>query len=234
LKPRQQLLLEGICGTEIYRVPGLDGRSATVSVAVIDAPPWCRQQTDVLQRKQELWFAPGRNSLIAGVASALAQGDPQSLRHIGLPSALIQQAAARPLRTVIIVEGIDHARCLGSLLPGWSVAQYMPQLNQGPLPDPLSHLILTVGRARQIPNCDTDIIIWAGGDGCEQRLPGFPPRRAEADAGSIWLIDVADRCDPQSVRCVRQRVLTYRARGWAVYCDSSDLAAAGPTTEPHQ
>jgi hypothetical protein len=206
LSPRQHLMLEGVLGSVVHQSPGLDGTAARVQAAVL--PP----QAQANASRQGILAV---NSA-AALALATCDGNTPLLNQYGMPASFLQFAGRADCRTVLIVDSVEEARQMLPLLPGWCVKQHLPQLEDSPLPRPLTRVVLTRQRAELIPNFDVDVVVLvlaAAGSWCPT---GFPPRRS-GEAAEVWLVDVADGSNQRALAAAGRRQLEYHARGWHVH-----------------
>lgn len=219
LTHRTQLVVEGLCGPEIFEKHGAGGVPADVRVLMVHAP-WSPAPGDcsALERKRiGYWHNAARNQVIATVATAFSNKDAEVLWQHGLlldeeDDRLLESAQA--LRVLIVVESLEHGRALHEQLAGWRLAVDDAQNSARQGPAALDRTILTMVQADRLNLLDSDLVVWAIGGRSYLDCRGFPPRTAPGVRREIVLVDFADDFDEAAVAETATRRDAYRARGW--------------------
>lgn len=226
---RSRLRLEALAGPEIYRVPSLLGQPASVRVLVADGP-WSPSlgELSALERKRHAYRNNDpRNEKIADLARGLAERDITALWRSGLclHENTIPVTCENQPRVLVMVESVEHGRCLQKLLPDWRLLHAEPS-NQASRPlswadvapaAVVSHqAVVTTVRAEQLARLDVDALVVASG-GSGAAIPSwFPPQSIGGQTRQVLLVDVADDFDPTAREWTRRRLQDYHARGFQV------------------
>lgn len=181
-----------------------------VHVGVYD----CRQMTlaaDPLERKrQSIWHNEPRNHALAEIAQALVSREEASCWSHGLllKSGGISSIMELPWPTAItvVVESLEHATALSSLLPDFAVFSTMPQARRcRPARTMTCRWIMTLVAASQQDHLGADVVINAVGGPHALVLDNWP---SENQSKAI-LIDVADQFDMRAERDTEARLIRY-------------------------
>lgn len=231
-----QIRLEALCGPVIYRNPDPRGEPAAVRVVLCDAPhlPTIAYRNPLDRKRRAFWHNTARNTVIAEIATAFADGDQQALWKHGLgledgPESL----AVRPGdRVAVLVESPEHGRELQKALRSWPLLSATPKPNTKRAADENAltawglppRSILTSLRAHRVGQLAVETLIVATPDDWAGVTPGFPPRQRRAqpqetqhhenERHEILVIDMADDFDRHATEQTWQRLETYRIRGW--------------------
>ena len=168
-----------------------------------------------------------RNRRIARIATEFSRRDITWLRQ-HMPEAAAADSTA-PCRVLVLVEGVEHALALASLLPGWPMI-----IGDNVIEDGLdSNQIRLLAERRQLPSMSgsmiatmaglsrpgavdlnsIDVLAWAGAG---KHLPPVPAQqmvcRPEKNRG-LLLVDFNDRHHPQLRRWSRCRREAYLDAG---------------------
>jgi hypothetical protein len=232
LSPRERDLLACVFGLGELVIPthGHVGRHVCVD--------WRRFRNSAVQnadlshseRKAALiWRNRDRNRLITGIARAAAtERTPENLLQ-SIAGATSQEARTRPLAITVLVEGIDHAARLASMLPEWPVRtaptldcsglsdRQTQVLNQGirrPMTVEFPHTIATVAGLAADRLASTDVLLWTGGGPAPPPLPETGLQTTAEALHPLLIIDIDDRPARWLRRATEARTAAYAERGW--------------------
>ncbi|MBA3484335.1 MAG: hypothetical protein H0T51_21235 [Pirellulales bacterium] len=170
-----------------------------------------RYTTGFERKKVHLWGDCVRNEFVAKVAQAVASEGLRGLPHVELPCHDHNRWAVAPRRTCMLVESMDHARLLGSLLPDWELAPDLQRSDRGVTGTGEGNFITTLDRAAGM-SLDGFAVILA--DGALMQWPDYLCSRSTWS--STVVIDFADAFDTRAVGDARSRCDDYGRRGWSV------------------
>jgi hypothetical protein len=227
LNRAMSLCLRGLVGPVIAAGGTAFQERAAVNVVWAAPPAFAPvpRELSVLEFKRiAFWANDARNTQIAAIAAALAEGRTnEALVAAGCGPWAGQHALfEEPARVVVLVESLEHARRLREKLPGWRVLDAAPpalptsgwggfaadrdfvDLTDGPA-------IMTEARAEKLCRHNFSVLVRAGGGPWPLDVRGFPP---PDDAGEVLLVDIADHGDAEVLAASRQRADDYRERGW--------------------
>jgi hypothetical protein len=230
LGARERMRLEGLLGPVVHEVFGPDGVPARVHVLVAEVPwaPVSSAAGGLERKRRAVWHNDHRNAAIAGVASALAAGRPESLCEYGLALDNAGHVALSPdPGIVVLVESPEHGRELARLLPGWVLLEGTgrgQEVHQaapgGPQDVPGDELprraIATQVYAHGLDSINADVLIRADGSHGPLGLRGYPPRSRAGVRYEIVLVDFGDDGDEVAVEATRRRLDDYESRGWEI------------------
>jgi hypothetical protein len=223
-----ELQLEVLTGPVIYKTPTILGQQAGVRV-LFAAAPWSppgNRASPLEDMRRLYWHNGPRNDTLAALARACRRADLEALWPHGLLLDDQQFPAGSPgaARVAVLMESPEHARELQKLLPDWPLLQAETGGNgrsagQNPaecawgLPD---QAIVTLVRAAQLRQFDTDVLVMATGRGVPAIPAGFPPTVAGAEQRQVLIVDVDDDLDRVARHDTHHRLGYYRARGFEV------------------
>lgn len=175
-------------------------RASPVRVVICDGPPLAPPAAEsavpaALDRKRiTIWQNEARNGLIAEIAEASAERRIEPLWENGLllDDAEFPIAEPGPGWVAVLVESLEHARALSSLLPDWAVLAGTPDAAIGDLGmEGQYRSIITVVRAYPIVPFAPDVLIVALGGDWPFRIEGYPPQQS-----SFERLGRGTRCPP--------------------------------------
>jgi hypothetical protein len=229
LSRRQRLLIEARLGPEIGR-HGLTALRPAVVRAVFAAWPGKDRPDEPLGlewKRSSIWHNAERNTAIARLAGALANGDISTLWEYGLfleGEDSLDSGDKR--RVVVLVESPEHACALGNLLPGWSVlcadATHSGDARKhdstgsswtGRAEFP-NRAILTWLSARAIGRLEADVVLRADGTPWLLDLPLAARRPEYNKERPVLLVDLEDGQDRTAADATQARRRAYREAGW--------------------
>ncbi len=222
-----ELRLEVLTGPVIYKAPTILGQQAGVRV-LFAAAPWSAPGNRVSpldDMRRFYWHNTARNDTLAALARACRRRPGSAVATRRAPRRPAVPRGEPRLRAVAILsESTEHGRELQLRLPGWpllhaeaggnsqSAGQHPAQCAWG-LPD---QAIVTLVRAAQLQQFDTDVLIMATGRGKPSIPAGFPPMVASARQRQVLIVDINDDFDRIARHDARQRMEHYRSRGFEV------------------
>ncbi|MBA3481811.1 MAG: hypothetical protein H0T51_08355, partial [Pirellulales bacterium] len=128
LTASEELDVEATYGPLVTRPAAHHGYVVQLQLPAIQS----RRLANGFERKKEyLWGDDVRNQFIAKVARAVASAGLRGLPQVEFPTHDPNHWAAGPRRMCILVETMDHARLLGSLLPDWELAPDLQRSDRG-------------------------------------------------------------------------------------------------------
>ena len=174
-----------------------------------------------LKRKREaLWGNAERNEFVAGIANRVARKPRHLLRDLGVTSEAVRWPERVRQRVVILVEGVEHARRMQRLLPGWEVRHAVPverepddvedDPNEPPPPGVVATLVYA---ARAGLRCD--VLVRATGAAGELDWDCVRGVGRSVMAPAL-VIDVQDRFDDRSRTETDVRRREYRRQGLVI------------------
>jgi hypothetical protein len=234
MAPRQrnsqatELQLEVLTGPVIYMAPTILGQQAGVRV-LFAAAPWSppgNRASPLEDMRRLYWHNKARNDTLAALARACRRADLEALWPHGLLLDDQQFPVGNPgsARVAVLSESTEHTRELQKLLPDWPLLHAEAGGNSqsaGPnpaqcawgLPD---QAIVTIVRAAQLQQFDTDVLVMATGRGTPSIPAGFPPMVASAEQRQVLIVDINDDFDRVARHDAHQRMEHYRSRGFEV------------------
>lgn len=217
LDAEDQLLLEVLCGPEIYRQPDDASALTTVEIAWLAAGPYpAAQSVDALQRKLlYFWGNNRRDQQIADVAGAVRTLDLAQLRQHRLHETQVMQEALQrqqPPTVCVLVESPQHSHALRKLLPEWTlICSRDAGQEVTDLPLMQDQAIVTIPRAYK-QGLAFDVVIRAAGT--EQNWkPAYGPH-AGITGAHMLIIDIQDDVDVRARLDCERRWQDYFQRGW--------------------
>jgi len=232
LSPYEQDWLLASFGFAEVTVPrhGFVERLVRTVWSPVDGGPRLSHDANVLAlKRQGIWQHPVRNRRIARVALEFARRDLAWLRQ-RVPEAAPAGSASAPCRVMILVEGVDHALVLASLLPDWPVIVGEDVIEDGlghdqrrllaerrALPNATGPVIATtagLARSGVLDLSTFDVLVWAGAGA---HLPPMPADRLicrPEQVRGLLVVDLNDRHHPHLRRWSRYRREAYLDAGW--------------------
>jgi hypothetical protein len=187
-----------------------------VHVASYSCPRLALPSEPLTRKRVGTWTNERRNAAIAAIASAIASGILESLWPFGLFTASAYSAASMPFQpsswVTVVVESVDHAAILRSLLPEFGVLRANP-------PEPSAwhrlQVVTLAGMAECGANFAPNVVINAVGGKFALELPeAFDIRPPNSPAIIVELDDVFD---DQAIKDTTNRLCHYGYRRWPVF-----------------
>lgn len=199
--PVEALAVQNVAGPVIYRTHPIAAINRQVCrAAQFYFPP----SQPGLEAKRQVWQHPGRNDMIAKIATAFAQRDCTALWELGL---MLRETDVKWLETVenkirvtVLVESTEQGMQLQRRLAEWRLlttsALPISTINTTNITTTItntSKTIMTMVYARE-HGIETDVLIRADGssDGGMMMLPGLTPAHYPAHDGMVVLVEVED------------------------------------------
>jgi hypothetical protein len=223
-----ELRLEALTGPVIYQAPTILGQRAAVRVLFATAPwsPPGNRVSPLEDMRRLYWHNGTRKDLLAALVRACRRADLEALWPHGLLLDAQQFPVGSPgaASVAVLVESPEHGRELQTRLAGWPLYHAETSRNsrsagRNParcawgLPD---EAIVTLVRAAQLRQLDTDVLVMATGRSVPALPGGFPPLVASGEQRQALIVDVDDDFDRAARHDTRQRLAYYQARGFEV------------------
>lgn len=223
LTPLERLMLEAAFGDQLV---GLPLACPTVTFCRTPSNPAIEAEDIVSWKRRNIWENAARNAYIADLARAAANSPSQVSPFIAArDAAQINERVGGKSRVCVLVEGLDHARQLTSLLSGWPVIDRVRASAESI--DLWATLNLSL--AQQSAGC---IATYSAVDSANFSF-GNVMIRADAGIGRLArdgkatprvIIDLVDQASAGFAARLHVRLDAYRGEGWEI--DEQALAQA--------
>jgi hypothetical protein len=216
-----ELMLEAVFGQPVWTQSDLrdDLRRVEVHFATPPSTPGAAIQEPLERKRQTIWHNAARNRAIADIATAFANRDLEALWPHGLlleaPKTWFRRYPRNHPKVVILVESLEHARELGSLLPDWSIRSAdLPWWDRMTNEDVNHRAIVTAVCAHADGVC-ADVLIRADGTDARWDPKCGPHTQPDAEAPRATIIvDLREDFDETAKTHTRARIREYGNRGW--------------------
>jgi hypothetical protein len=210
---RETLLAEAFVGPTIFSAAGLSGPVVDVHFVEPRLAVGRAARLSELERKRaKIWGNDEPNRLVADIVDGLANGCWAVLEALGVDPAIGRRIdhSPAPLRSVVVVESVEHARELHRILTTWpivsdSVADAAADRDQPVAPG----AIVTTAALNRRRLQATDVIVRADGGMGMLDVASIMPCASIVTPPRVLLIDFADAFDSQAAEDTRRRVVDY-------------------------